>query len=202
MLRSPTLLLLLSKHAWPSASCSRETCGAATAAVSLALGLMELVLGAHGRRAVLEGRSGLASGVSGPFTPLPQSLISWSNSAPERPSASRREVGAQEGACLRSGPRAWEPDRAGPGSAPQISGDPAPAHLPPSAAAVGGQSGGQRGQRQQQRSGNPAGQQRPVPHGLPGLARSAVQLGRLWLLPATVGRDAAAAAAVELAVWL
>lgn len=85
-----------------------------------------------------------------------------------------------------------------PGSAPQTSGDPAPAHLPPSATAVGGQSCRQSGQRQQQCSRNPAGQQRPVPHGLPGLARSVLQLGRLWLLPATVGRDAAVAAVVRV----
>lgn len=80
---------------------------------------------------------------------------------------------------------------------PETSGDPAPAHLPPSATAVGGQGCRQSGQRQQQRSRNPARQQRPVPHGLPGLARSMLQLGRLWLLPAAVGRDAAVAASGE-----
>ena len=80
---------------------------------------------------------------------------------------------------------------------PETSGDPAPAHLPPSATAVGGQGCRQSGQRQQQRSRNPARQQRPVPHGLPALARSMLQLGRLWLLPAAVGRDAAVAASGE-----
>ena len=42
------------------------------------------------------------------------------------------------------------------------------------------------------------GQQRPVPHGLPGLACSVPKLGRLWLLPATVGRDAAVAAVARV----
>lgn len=82
---------------------------------------------------------------------------------------------------------------------PGTSGDPAPAHLPPSATAVGGQGCRQSGQRQQQRSRNPAGQLRPVPHGLPGLAASVLKLGRLWLLPATVGRDAAVAAVAAVA---
>ena len=81
---------------------------------------------------------------------------------------------------------------------PGTSGDPAPAHLPPSATAVGGQGCGQSGQRQPQRSRNPAGQQRPVPHGLPGLACSVLKLGRLWLLPATVGRVAAVAAVARI----
>lgn len=53
------------------------------------------------------------------------------------------------------------------------------AHLPPSATAVGGQRRGQRGQHQRQRRRNPAGQQRPAPHGPPGAARSVLQSG--WL---------------------
>lgn len=51
---------------------------------------------------------------AGPFTPLQQSWILWSNSAPERPLVSRKEVRALEGACLQTEPRAWELDRAGP----------------------------------------------------------------------------------------
>lgn len=37
-----------------------------------------------------------------------------------------------------------------------------------------------------------------MPHGLPGLARSVLQLGRLWLLPAAVGLDAAVAAVARV----
>lgn len=64
-------------------------------------------------------------------------------------------------------------------------------HLPPSATAVGGQGCGQSGQHQHQRSGDPAGQQRPEPHGPPGPARSVLQLRRR---AATAGRDEAVSA--------
>lgn len=126
--------------------------------------------GALGKRVVLDGSRLPAWSIVGcggrTIHPASAKRNSQEPLDPELPSVSRKEVRALEGACLRTDPRAWEL-----ALRPGTSGDPAPAHLPPSATAVGGQSCRQSGQRQQHGSGNPTRQQRPVPHGLPGLAR-------------------------------
>lgn len=111
----------------------------------------------------LPGVSWAAAG--GPFTPLQQNWILWSTSTPERPSGVSEASQCAGGSLSVDGSQSVGARWGWPLALRlRTSGDSAPAHLPPSTTAVGGQRCRQSGQRQHQCSRNPARQQRPVPH--------------------------------------